>query len=399
MVVRCENFDCAFDFAMAYYNRPTSASDYEKRKRSRLLIGLGCFGGSLILLAVLGYAAFSLYEKLNTELFVETGSAELVPQIATLPPTAIPLDENGLVIPTAIPTPTIVQPTATPVLVNETAVFGGGTGRIAYASNEEGNFDIYTIKLDGTDRQRLTDSWFGDWRPIWSPDGSKIVFHSKRDGNWEIYLMDADGQNKLNLSENSADDSFPDWSPDGSRIVFHSNRLGGYEIFAMNIDGTHVDQLTATVEDEFGPAISPDGKKIIFTRNQYGGREIFIMNPDGSDVQQLTNDDGGSYFPRWSADGSRIVFHTDRDGNYEIYTMAADGSDQTRVTNTPLGEFFAAFSPDGQWIMFHNSVDGTETGNRNLLMIGVDGKNQRVIVDNPEQERMPNWQPLVVDGQ
>ena len=34
-----------------------------------------------------------------------------------------------------------------------------------------------------------------DWRPTWSPDGSKIAFASERDGNYEIYVMNADGSN------------------------------------------------------------------------------------------------------------------------------------------------------------------------------------------------------------
>ena len=32
-----------------------------------------------------------------------------------------------------------------------------------------------------------------DVPPLWSPDGTKIAFASDRDGNHEIYTMDADG--------------------------------------------------------------------------------------------------------------------------------------------------------------------------------------------------------------
>ena len=45
------------------------------------------------------------------------------------------------------------------------------------------------------------------WLPFWSCDGEHIVFASNRDGNWEIYTMDAlSGRSQRNLTGNEADD-------------------------------------------------------------------------------------------------------------------------------------------------------------------------------------------------
>ena len=41
----------------------------------------------------------------------------------------------------------------------------------------------------------------------------KIAFASERDGNFEIYLMDVDGSNQKRLTNNNADDGSPAWSP------------------------------------------------------------------------------------------------------------------------------------------------------------------------------------------
>ena len=43
--------------------------------------------------------------------------------------------------------------------------------KIVFASNQEGNWDIYVMNMDGTGRTRLTDDPAQDWRPDWSPDG------------------------------------------------------------------------------------------------------------------------------------------------------------------------------------------------------------------------------------
>ena len=42
---------------------------------------------------------------------------------------------------------------------------------------------------------------------------SRIAFASDRDGNFEIYVMDADGANVTRLTDNPADDVSPKWAP------------------------------------------------------------------------------------------------------------------------------------------------------------------------------------------
>ena len=81
------------------------------------------------------------------------------------------------------------------------------------------------MDADGQNPLRLTDSG-GAGQPTWSPDGRRIAFASNRDGNMEIYAIDADGQNLQCLTENSDHDWFPAWSPIGDRILFESDRDG-----------------------------------------------------------------------------------------------------------------------------------------------------------------------------
>ncbi len=55
-----------------------------------------------------------------------------------------------------------------------------------------------------------------------SPVQTEIAFCSNRDGNWEIYIMNADGSERKRLTNNRADDLYPSWSPDGKKITFCS---------------------------------------------------------------------------------------------------------------------------------------------------------------------------------
>ena len=60
--------------------------------------------------------------------------------------------------------------------------------------------------------------------PVAAAGGGKIAFTSDRDGNYEIYSMNADGTGQTRLTTDLSDDEFSSWSPDGSKLAFFSNR-------------------------------------------------------------------------------------------------------------------------------------------------------------------------------
>jgi VCBS repeat-containing protein len=212
---------------------------------------------------------------------------------------------------------------------------GGGT------SANPGNHDIYLADVDGANIINLTarfNSWDNGWS--WSPDGKWIAFASDRDGNWELYKMTADGETIVRLTDHPAADGWPSWTPDSKRIVFASNRAGNWEIYVMDQDGANVQRLTFRPDtyDTF-PFISPDGTRIVFS-SQIEGRnegEIYIMNVDGSKVTRLTHTVALNNLPSWCPDGDKIVFVSDRDGDENIWIMNADGSGQKQLT-TVKGE-------------------------------------------------------------
>jgi dipeptidyl aminopeptidase/acylaminoacyl peptidase len=261
--------------------------------------------------------------------------------------------------------------------------------KIAFASNRDGNTEIYVMNADGSNQVNLTNNAGNDFNPAFSPDGSKIAFASDRDGNQEIYVMNADGSNQVNLTNAAGDDFNPAFSPDGSKIAFTSTRDGNAEIYVMNADGSNQVNLTNTAGDDFNPAFSPDGSKIAFASFRDGNTEIYVMNADGSNPTRRTFFAPAIDFdPSFSADGSKITFASNRDGNVEIYVMNADGSNQVNLTNNAGNDFNPAFSPDGSKIAF----DSIRDGNTEIYVMNADGSNPtRLTFTDPFTDTSPSW--------
>jgi hypothetical protein len=110
--------------------------------------------------------------------------------------------------------------------------------RVALTYYQDGNWEIHTMNIDGSDRRRLTETplhvvanrqtennevfitpegfrtmsraqpdgmpmmrW-NNAAPAWSPDGSQIAFMTDRTGKWEIWIMNADGSNQRPMFPN-----------------------------------------------------------------------------------------------------------------------------------------------------------------------------------------------------
>ena len=242
----------------------------------------------------------------------------------------------------------------------------------------------------------------------------QIAFSSDRDGNSEIYVMDADGGNQRRLTNNPAGDWNPSWSPDGKRIVFESRRDGHVmngiptaEIYVMDADGGNQRRLTNNPSSDSSPSWSPDGKRIAFDSNRDGpfNREIYVIDADGGNLQRLTNnpdDDGWAddRYPSWSPDGERIVFGARRDGHfenkfavtYEIYVMDADGRNQRRLTENRNNDRYPVWSPDGKRIAFMADRKGNFE-QFDIYVMDADGGNEQNLTQHRAWDWSPSWSP------
>ncbi len=133
------------------------------------------------------------------------------------------------------------KPLPVPVILVAMALFAvgaawagtaGQNGKIVFVGGDaqSGNFQLFTINPDGSDKVQLTNlapNNFDSLLPNISPDGQRIVFCF---GNFatanpfaNLYIINIDGSG-LRQVTNDGLSCFPRWSPDGKGIA-----LVGYE--------------------------------------------------------------------------------------------------------------------------------------------------------------------------
>jgi hypothetical protein len=284
-------------------------------------------------------------------------------------------------------------PSANSNAVTPTAVTTPSPGKIAFASTNGGDSEVYVMNADGSNPTPLTANAVFDGQPAWSPNGSRIAFTSARlDGFDEIYVMKPDGSDVKRVTiPVGADDSKPAWSPTGNQIAFTSNRDGNNEIYVMNGDGSGATNVTNNPANDDDAAWTANGNKIVFasTRPGSNGSDLWQMDANGSNVTHLTNAPGDDDIPDWSSDGANLAF--DRFvSDYEVYSMKADGSALTNLSMTPaFQDYGPSWSMDGSRIAFTS----TRTGNGDIYVMDANGNGQTRLTTDAAAESDPDWSP------
>ena len=124
-------------------------------------------------------------------------------------------------------------------LVSGWAPAWGQTGQLAYTGCNEGggNCGIRLTTDVNLSSPILITSDPRDIGLAWSPDGTQIAYMSDHDGNWEIYTVGVPFPDVRRLTINEARDGLPAWSPDGQHIAFISDRDGPWSLYLMRPDG------------------------------------------------------------------------------------------------------------------------------------------------------------------
>ena len=281
--------------------------------------------------------------------------------------------------------------------------------------------------LDVFDLQYASD-------PQISPDGEWVVYRRMgydimKDGSkGNLWLIRNDGSQHQKLTSNEVNESSPRWSPSGDRIVFSSSTAEGSEVFMYWGASGKVAKLTQLPFSPSSLTWSPDGKQLAFSMNvpkeapviakipkipkgakwaekpritdrvyheadgrgyiKPGFNHIFTIPADGGAVRQITS---GDWHHRgtlsWAKNGSKIYFSANRveDWEYrfrnsEIYSVDVQNGNIEALTDRNGPDYSPKVSPDGKYIAYLGFEDQVQAYQvRKVHVMNLDGSSKRVI--------------------
>ncbi|HET7712554.1 MAG TPA: hypothetical protein VFL80_11540, partial [Thermoanaerobaculia bacterium] len=105
---------------------------------------------------------------------------------------------------------------------------------------------------------------------------SQIAFASNRDGNWEIYLMDWDGSNQRRITRHGALSILPSWAPDNERMVYTSFARGTSDMYVISRQGGGRIRVHTGLGLNTSATFSPISNEIAFVGSLNGNPDIYV---------------------------------------------------------------------------------------------------------------------------
>lgn len=225
-------------------------------------------------------------------------------------------------------------------------------GLMSMGADVNGDERVYTMSMDGTNKQALIKTPGFAYGFSVSPDGLKYAFHN----DYKVYIGDF-GTGIETRVQNQCNFNFvPVFSPDSQHIAFFCGASNvSPDIYTADIDGSNVKKLTSRygyngvvpIIDTFDyhggssdNVVWQDASNLIYVQNFAGNSELFKIDINTMIKTRLTTSPGTgkiNAYPNISSDGNYLTFVSDRNGRRDTYTMNLTTLEVTQITNVGAG--------------------------------------------------------------
>jgi len=192
---------------------------------------------------------------------------------------------------------------------------------VSHFTNEDVVSRIYIIPFAPGKPQLVTEKG-PSYLHGWSPDGKRLAYCADRDGQYDVYTISVDGGPELQLTDEPGLDDGPEYSPDGKYIWFNSVRTGLMQVWRMETDGSNQTHMVQEDSNCWFPHVSPDGQWVVYIAYVKGDVEpgdhpankqveLRLVSADGGESKTIVRLFGGQgtiNVNSWAPDSRRLAF-------------------------------------------------------------------------------------------
>ncbi|MBI5402132.1 MAG: PD40 domain-containing protein [Ignavibacteriae bacterium] len=215
------------------------------------------------------------------------------------------------------------------------------SGFLAFVT-QKGSADalfIYDIKKNKYYSDYSFKNITGIGAPAWSGDSRYIAFSGMEfSGKSDIYIFDTHSEKLTRLTNDYYDDTDPCFSPDGKYIVFSSDRSSSsdkntYNLFLYELSANAITKITNSDAVISSPHFSEEGK-LIFTSDLGGSKNIWCIDSVScsAEMKRVTSFTSAAFDPKWCGK-DKIVFTTYDNGRITI-KLLENVNARTEKSNT-----------------------------------------------------------------
>ena len=143
---------------------------------------------------------------------------------------------------------------------------------VSHFTNEDATSRIYIVPMSGGAPRLVTEKG-PSYLHGWSPDGASLAYCAERGGQYDIYTISVNGGEETQLTNLPGLDDGPEYSPDGKYIWFNSVRSGLMQVWRMEADGANPTHMVNEEANCWFPHVSPDNQWVVYIAYKKGDVE------------------------------------------------------------------------------------------------------------------------------
>lgn len=144
-----------------------------------------------------------------------------------------------------------ITDTSNPMLDVGPTITHDGKNLLFY-SNRTGNFDIWSVNIDGSQLKPVTNWPSNETYPVLKPDEKIIAFISDKNGNLDIWGIHLEEMKPFCIIDDKSMEGWCTWSINGKWLYYVSNKSGRYNIWKMSSESGTKKQLTNYTDLDYG---------------------------------------------------------------------------------------------------------------------------------------------------